>query len=369
VLNLAGATFNDDYRYGYSGVGAESTFMAQRSYDVLRGLGFTASITGLQTADIGGTPLSSAVLSLGAVITPVTPPNPVTMGLPSNAPPLPATVSAQPDVAPVGYVLPARAVERIDAVHITATTDPFRLAELFLGAEPGTLARPVPVLKMHLNNIALTHPRHPRFERVDGSRGGSVTWTLDAGTGRHIYGFIGTDHPFRLALAVDDGARYDYPSPLNNGVIDLGDHVGPVRVTLRLDHFARWVPADAVFVSIDQAALRQRVTRLQADGLADVRRGAASLHAGLSSPGGMLVITIPYDSGWHVRLDSQPVGTRPVQGFMALPAPAGEHQLSMTYVQPGLRRGAVVSVACLLALIALLASDARRRRRARPAER
>ncbi len=70
---------------------------------------------------------------------------------------------------------------------------------------------------------------------------------------------------------------------------------------------------------------------------------------------GVLMTTIPYDSGWSVTVDGKKAKTFSVaSGFLGFDLAYGEHTVSITYVPEGLLVGIAVSAASVIALIVLL---------------
>lgn len=58
-----------------------------------------------------------------------------------------------------------------------------------------------------------------------------------------------------------------------------------------------------------------------------------------------LLLTIPVESGWTARVDGAEVEVEDLNGLIALEVPSGEHAISLTYETPGLKTGAVLSLA------------------------
>lgn len=77
----------------------------------------------------------------------------------------------------------------------------------------------------------------------------------------------------------------------------------------------------------------------------------------VQSKGGALFTSIPYDAGWKVRVDGQPVETYGVsKAFLAFDMPAGEHTVEMRYRPQGLLIGLILSAfsLCLVIFLAIL---------------
>ena len=58
-----------------------------------------------------------------------------------------------------------------------------------------------------------------------------------------------------------------------------------------------------------------------------------------------LLLTIPAESGWAARVDGVEVEVKDLNGLVMLEVPSGEHVISLTYETPGLKIGAVLSLA------------------------
>ncbi len=70
---------------------------------------------------------------------------------------------------------------------------------------------------------------------------------------------------------------------------------------------------------------------------------------------GVLMTSVPYDSGWLVTVDGKEVETFAVaSGFLGFNLAIGEHTVSITYVPEGLIVGTAISAASVVALIVLL---------------
>ncbi len=68
----------------------------------------------------------------------------------------------------------------------------------------------------------------------------------------------------------------------------------------------------------------------------------------------MLVMTIPYETAWKIRIDGKEVRQEKVmKGLMAVPVQAGKHSIDMRYIPKGLFGGAFVSVIALIFLLTL----------------
>lgn len=73
--------------------------------------------------------------------------------------------------------------------------------------------------------------------------------------------------------------------------------------------------------------------------------GPAQAEVKVTSNGGLVVVRIPYDRGWHATLDGRPVPVQPADYVMqAVAVPAGTHTIVLSYSDPSLKQGIVVSL-------------------------
>ena len=67
-----------------------------------------------------------------------------------------------------------------------------------------------------------------------------------------------------------------------------------------------------------------------------------------------LFLSIPYDSGWKVKVDGKEVKTcRIGDAFLGVKVPSGEHTVSLKYTPPGFSIGWKVSLAAAIIFIVL----------------
>ena len=86
------------------------------------------------------------------------------------------------------------------------------------------------------------------------------------------------------------------------------------------------------------------------------------LYGGTDS--GRLFFSIPYDRGWTVTVDGEPVETEKVfDAFLSVSVPFGEHVIELTYMPEGLMEGAAISLLSAVLLGLALMAERRRDRR------
>ena len=72
--------------------------------------------------------------------------------------------------------------------------------------------------------------------------------------------------------------------------------------------------------------------------------------------------TIPYDQGWHVKVDGKTVTPKKaLSTFMAIPMSTGKHTVSMYYIPPYLILGTAITLISLGASLWWIRSGTQRR--------
>ena len=119
-------------------------------------------------------------------------------------------------------------------------------------------------------------------------------------------------------------------------------------------------------VSLPLSAYRESVVARRAEGMTDVALGRDSLTGKIAVSGDrVLQIAVPYSDGWRAWVDGE---ERPVFRcggmYMGLEIGAGSHEIEMHYVTPGLKAGAIITLAGVALTTVLSILDRRRRRAA-----
>lgn len=73
---------------------------------------------------------------------------------------------------------------------------------------------------------------------------------------------------------------------------------------------------------------------------------------------GNLILSIPKEDGWKVLVDGEEIECQIFEdSFMEIPLPAGEHKVTLAYMTPGLRTGALISIFCLGIFVGICAGE------------
>lgn len=184
----------------------------------------------------------------------------------------------------------------------------------------------------------------------------AYTWTVDNTDGKLAYAYILTDKIIYSKLSVGGVTRYgDYNYWASQYVFDISN-IGDDEIALTLDAsagtqignhelLAYYVDMDVFNEAIDELRSQSFNTEI-------VDEGGFVKGSVYSEDGGLLMTTIPYGDGWHVKVNGKDVNTEKADDtFLAFYVEAGDSTITMTYEAPGLVLGAGVSLVTLAGVI------------------
>ena len=115
-------------------------------------------------------------------------------------------------------------------------------------------------------------------------------------------------------------------------------------------------PQDTHIAALDTTALQNTLASLQSGEISLTSHGLGQLKGSINVGDGEAIVTsIPYDSGWHLRIDGEKVPASAVgtfaDTFLMISAAPGEHTLEMYYISPGFLPGVLLFGITLLLLV------------------
>ena len=188
----------------------------------------------------------------------------------------------------------------------------------------------------------------------------------------YLYLDVTANQPDQGYVLIDDN-RVDFNAKRST-LVDLGQVRAGARVEFNLT-FKNTSNTSGTFglfsYALDEQAFRDSVTTLQQNALQVDRQTSSHLSGRLTAPqAGALLLTIPFDEGWRVHVDGQPVETYAVSdGLLAFDLAQGAHQVTLTYRPVGFLTGLAVTLStiALLMLLEYLVRQRRQRQNSVPA--
>lgn len=107
---------------------------------------------------------------------------------------------------------------------------------------------------------------------------------------------------------------------------------------------------------MNEDILRQTLSILSQASLQNVAFDTAGITGEINlEKEGRLILSIPYEKGWHILLDGEKVTPNLFGGtLMAFDLPAGQHKIALSYTPQGLYPGILISIVSILAFILLM---------------
>lgn len=205
-----------------------------------------------------------------------------------------------------------------------------------------------------------------------------ITWEVEVPAGGLVYGYVSGDPWLSLDLYIDGESQGSYLDQWSQGIFAIQgeDDVSSAHtVTLRVKDSAGWNEAattlsdsldfDASFNILNQDVYSDAVSTLASQPFEIDVFDDGHVHGTYSAQeDGLLFTTIPYDSGWTVKVNGQVVEPEIAQDtFLAIPISAGDNDIEMSYLPPGLIIGTGVSLVSIALYIFFALLFARRDKR------
>lgn len=190
--------------------------------------------------------------------------------------------------------------------------------------------------------------------------GGSLTWQLTFTEQQDVYIYFEASHCEKLKVTID-GKTETY-SDKRGHIVHLGQCDAGKVVTLDFPMDSEYETGN---VKLQMYALNQDIFDSAYAQLADEQLQVTnydSTHVNghiQVNQDGMMLLSIPYDEGWHIYVDGEETEIQPLgEAMTGCWMTAGEHQITMRYTPQGFVEGAAISVISLLILVLGIAGKA-----------
>lgn len=160
--------------------------------------------------------------------------------------------------------------------------------------------------------------------------------------------------------------RSQYFFGQQNYMINMGySQSGQTYIKITFDKVGVY-EANISVVCQPMSDIKAQVESLKKDSLQNVNIGKDTVTGKISlSQKKYLCLTIPYSKGWKAYVDGESAHILNANGmYSALELEPGEHEIKLVYFTPGLKAGAILSIAALAFSIALYAVGRKKRRKA-----
>ena len=350
-------TLNDPALYGYHGVSQFSSMANENATKWIRSLGFPASEAGNRYYYGGGTPVGNAFTGVRYLISRAS-----TVLDDSAWEQIASSESCyayrnQYDL-PIGFRANAALLEYDPNPEANPFDNLNTLFRLATGIE-------TPLFTMlEVDSVD--------YEGADALKNsyGNYTYHTDASAESHslqynyrvpldttLYGYMNLQDVSNITI-LQNGVYKGY---FNNGkqgfIFPMGTYQGADTASVSMT-----LPKDAVsglivlyMYQINPDVLEQGFAALQNGGITLTEASDTKLNGTLTAEqDGVCYFSIPYESGWHAKVDGVKTEITPIAGEMvAVPVTAGTHTITLTYCPKGFIAGACCTAGAVLLLLAV----------------
>lgn len=202
------------------------------------------------------------------------------------------------------------------------------------------------------------------FKKEHQSEGASVKLEIIPTTNDSYYLTIGPNVKDDASITVNNRHFSQYQTYRDTVIMNVAHHQKGQKIIaiFHLKHSELWMQNVSLY-RLNQQAFNHDLKILQRSPLKLSQASATTLKGtvNIKKDQGVLMTTIPYDKGWHAKIDNHPVKCQKVTGtFLALKIKPGTHHVTLHYRPPYLVTGMIISLLSLLS--ALLLSQLNRRR-------
>ncbi len=227
-----------------------------------------------------------------------------------------------------------------------------------LSQEKDAVFQPVQFLSEELNNLSETSENNQKiYRKIDLDKPAFIQWTLPAGSGDLLYVFFPSSEMHLTKIYLDGTYIGDYFDDHSPHMMSLGLSQKDRAITLRMVLQDKKVCfSDSLFYTENLSQLEIDYKILNQSG-ADLKKLSSSGLSGkiTTEKNGYLFFSIPYDQGWHIRIDGKNASAQPSGGiFMAVKISAGTHSIKMQFIPRGFIPGAVITALSLVIGILIL---------------
>lgn len=186
------------------------------------------------------------------------------------------------------------------------------------------------------------------FIRSNPLHNASVTLHFTPRTNDSYYLTLGPSVKNVAVIRLNVRSLDQYPTYHNTIVINVANHQKGIPVTIKftLKKQAMWMQNVSLY-QLDGQQFRRDVHTLKQSPLKVTSHRANQIRGTVTIKGRqhLLMTTIPYAPGWHIKVDGSSTKPLKVLGtFMAVPIASGTHKISFTFIPPYLILGMVISL-------------------------
>lgn len=202
-----------------------------------------------------------------------------------------------------------------------------------------------------------------RFVRADMEKPASICFEIPIDRELPLYFFFHANGAQDADVYINGISNGTYFHELRWDMTNVGTYSVGQTVQIRLELLTEQIAlGDALFYYEDLQALGSHADAIRSDPVNLVQHSGSHLSGSFEAgEDQLLLLTVPYDTGWKLYIDGRRTEFIPVlDALMAVPVSAGSHTLEMRYIPRGGIMGCGLTAAALVAMAVWIALDKRR---------
>ncbi|AYW47904.1 copper ABC transporter permease [Tetragenococcus osmophilus] len=352
--NLDPVSANDSFNYGYSGISMFSSIRNRNTSGYMDMLGFRSRGTSLNVRYPNNTLLMDSLMAVKYNLAE----QPIdkygfsqkdTSGdyqLYENQNALPLGFLTDSTIHQVRQVANDNLANQTNLINQLADTE-----ETFFTFRPITVTG--------LNNVTIENQgAHTKFSEETENTAKEVTWEVTVPAHSQAYLSLFPTNFAELenstATITVDGQQRESQINTTGQYYDLGfyDQAKTIEFTASFYGTEDISFQNPQVVTLDTDAFQKSIDKIQENGV-EMQTGNRDAQAEVTADKDQtLVTTIPYDGGWHAKIDGNNVAIDSFQNaFVSLEVPEGKHTIELTYRPQGFLPGVGAFVICIVLFV------------------
>lgn len=189
------------------------------------------------------------------------------------------------------------------------------------------------------------------FTKKNPDKSASVALHFTPSSNESYYLTLGSSVKSVASIYLNGRTLDQYPTYRNTISVNVANHQKgkPVTIKFVLKKQTMWMQNVSLY-KLNQKLFKHDVKTIKHSAMHVTKQSSNRISGTINIKKNhqLLMTTIPYASGWHVKIDGQTVTpVKVLHTFMAIPISKGYHRVTMTFIPPFLILGTVISLGAL----------------------
>lgn len=346
VNSLVRLTKNDSIRYGYKSMDNFNTLSNGTLHEFMYRLGYSTTLGPRSLTQNKGILSSDALLGFKYEIKD----QPINKhGYVEVANEGATYLYENKNVLPLGFIM------NKEQFNLVKEDNPFINQNILLGGQENYFTKLDPI-DVNFHNLTVNQSDSIIYVKKNNpDEEGYIEYTFNINGNQQFYTLLSAGKGYagfgETTIFVNGQSLGVYPNYHYEGVLDLGAYTNEkVKIKIMFS-----VPetqlAQNYFYTLDIPLFEERINELRKDvfTVTDYKDTSINGNITVRQPN-TLFFSIPYDEGWHAKVDGKHVPIVKLGGFLGIDMVQGTHHIELNYKPVGFTVGCFISIICLLIL-------------------